>query len=266
MKLFSSIETQEGYELSVFAETKNNIVTNNYYKGVIVLEENTASSYDICEFDLNNLQDDKVYNKYIEAIKKVCRSSFEYRKFVNFLRENMDMNKCSFFENVSNKESFKIKIELHHAPFTLHDIVSTIVEKRKYFNESLEIEMVAKEVMCIHYWGIVGIIPLSETVHELVHNRLINIPLDSIFGKYQEFIDLYNNFIPDDAKERYKVMCMNSDNQNLDIIKQTPLEVQLIGSKHEGSYNYNKLTLLSNSLNTRILEMKSENNYSNENS
>ena len=267
MKLFSSIETQEDYELSVFAETKNNIVTNNYYKGVIVLEENTASSYDICEFDLNNLQDDKVYNKYIEAIKKVCRSSFEYRKFVNFLRENMDMNKCSFFENVSNINSYKIKIHIHHHPLTLYDIVVIVYNKRSFFEESLEAEMVAKEAMYIHYFMMVGLIPLSETVHDLVHDQLIFIPLDKVMGNWEEFLDTYSDFIPTETLEkieRYKRNTLSfSEEENRKLLIQSPTYVKMQEDQEPDctsvSYKLPEMNDIIDAMNKKIEDIKSKN-------
>lgn len=142
-----------------------------------------------------DLLDDKDFRKYINDVKKACRQSFEYRQMINYLRENINMNCCSFFKNVNNIDTFKIKIELHHHPFTLEDLCVIIFNKRSYYRESLNVEMVAKEVMFLHYNLYVGLIPLSETVHELVHNNYLFIPMDRVMGKYQEFINLYEQFM-----------------------------------------------------------------------
>lgn len=142
-----------------------------------------------------DLLDNKDFTKYIKDVERICRNSFEYRSMINYLRENVNMNKCSFFQNVNNIDTFKIKIHLHHHPFTLYDLCIIIFNKRSYYRESLNAEMVAKEVMFLHYNLYVGLIPLSETVHELVHNNYLFIPMDRVLGKYQEFINLYNDFM-----------------------------------------------------------------------
>ena len=50
----------------------------------------------------------------------------------------------------------------------------------------------------------VGLIPLSETVHELVHNQFIFIPTTAVFGKYWEFIDIYHDYIDPEVLDTLK--------------------------------------------------------------
>ena len=114
--------------------------------------------YDIQDYDVF---DDKDFRKYIMDIKRTVRNSLEYRQYVQFLRNYMNMNECSFFENVSNADNTKIKIEIHHSPYTLEDIVMTVFNKRVFYGEDIDVEDVAKEVMYIHYFLMVGLIPLS---------------------------------------------------------------------------------------------------------
>ena len=142
-----------------------------------------------------DLFDDKEFTKFINDLERVVRSSFEYRSLVTYLRENLEMDKCSFYENVHNRSSFKIKIELHHEPLTLHDYCIIVFNKRSSHGESLDIEMVAKEVMYVHYLNIVGLIPLAVTVHELVHNNYLFIPSDRVYGNYQLFVNEYQEFM-----------------------------------------------------------------------
>ena len=118
---------------------------------------------DIEDYDLF---DDKEREKYINDLERHVRSSYEYRNMVQYLREYMNMNSCAFIPNITNEVNRKIKIELHHSPFTLRDICVTILNKRMKNNEMLTIESVAYEVMFVHYSLMVGLIPLSETVHQ----------------------------------------------------------------------------------------------------
>ena len=252
----TSAESKEDNALVEFEQSKSTEVsTAKYYDGILVLNE--FAPYDEEEF---NIYDEKDFKKYIQEIEKCCRNSFEYKSFVNYLRNYMDMNKCAFFKNVSNKDTFKIKIELHHCPFTLYDIVMTVFNKRLFYHEDLEVEMVAKEVMYIHYFCMVGIIPLAETVHELVHNRILFIPIDNVFGNYQEFITVYKEFIPEDAMQRYEAAeaqtLAYNEQANLQVIQQSPLIVQLPDDNGSGLYELPKLEAVVNLMKNRVLEMK----------
>ena len=221
---------------------------------------------DLPEFDTNDydIYNEKDFKKYISDIEKIVRVSFEYRQFVNYLREYMDMNKCSFLQNVTNSESFKIKIHLHHCPFTLYDIVMTIFNKRTFYNESLEVEMVAKEAMYIHYFLMVGIIPLSETVHELVHSQMLLIPLDHVMGNYSEFERIYKEFIPEDAMDRYERSKQEtlsySNAQALELLKLTTTVLQLPENDGQVTYGLPQMNNIVASMKDRIQEIK-DNNY-----
>lgn len=154
------------------------------------------------EFDVEdyNLLDDKEFNKYMKSVENICRSSFEYQQLIRYLRENMNMNKCSFFTGVSNVDSYKIKIHIHHEPFTLYDVCKTVVNKRQQCGESLDENLVAQEAMYLHYSLMVGLIPLCETVHELVHANYIFIPIDKVFGNIYFFEKEYGKYFDDDLR------------------------------------------------------------------
>lgn len=170
------------------------------------------------EYIVYDVNDEKEYEKYIKDVETQVRRSFEYRQFIKYLRETVGMNKCAFLQNVSNEETFDIKIELHHYPFSLRDIADIVFRKRSYYKESLEIQMVAKEVMECHYKLIVGLISLSETVHELAHSHRLFIPVDHVIGRYKVFVELYKPFIEPEMLE------------TLDRIEKYTLEQSQIGS------------------------------------
>lgn len=176
------------------------------------------------ETEVYNLSDEKDYNHYIKDIEKEVRRSFEYKAFIKYLRENMDMGRCSFLKGVSNAESFDIKIEIHHYPFTLRDITEIVYRKRYFYQESLDVQMVAKEVMELHYKLMIGLIPLSETVHELAHSGRLFIPIDSILGRYTLFIDYYKPFCEPEQLETIerieKYTLENTDVRDTTILEQ----------------------------------------------
>lgn len=257
-KIDSSIKS-ESTNLVGVNPNKTEIESNTYYNDILVLDN--IPKYDIQDYDIF---DDKDFKKYIMDIERIVRQSVEYRQFVNYLRENMNMNKCSFFENVSNSDTFKIRIELHHHPFTLYDIVLTIFNKRLFYKESLEVEMVAKEVMYVHYFLLVGIIPLSETVHELVHNQVLFVPLDRVMGNWEEFINMYGEWIPPETMEKIdelktRTLAYN-EVSNLSIIEQSPLILQLPEDTSDGTYNLPTLEVIEAAMNRRIQTIK-DNHY-----
>ena len=231
---------------------------NNKESSILIIDE--IPPYDRQDYDIF---DDKEFKKYLDDVERVIRTSMEYRKLVNYLREYMDMNKCSFFENISNSSSLKIKIHIHHHPLTLFDIVMTIFSKRSFYGESLEVEMVAKEAMYVHYFLMVGLIPLSETVHSLVHDQALFIPLDRVMGNWEEFLDTYNDFVPLETKDKieaYKNETKNfMDNKNRELLKQEPMYIQLPENtvmNQDGTYNLPSIDTIIHAMNHRLEELQ----------
>lgn len=245
-----SNEIQE-YRTEYFGDNSN----------IIIMDE--IPEYDKEDYDLFNAKD---FKKYVDDIERVVRTSYEYREFVNYLRNYMDMNRCAFFKNVTNANTTKIKIHIHHHPFTLYDIAMTVYNKRCANRESLEVEIVAKEVMYIHYFLYVGLVPLAETVHELVHNQLLFVPLNIVMGKYDEFIDMYKDYVPEDAMDRfhtYEEMTKTyNEITNTHILEISPVYLKLPGDDPNalGAYGLPKLADIVDKVKNRVLELKAPQN------
>ena len=210
---------------------------------------------DIEDYDLF---DDKEREKYINDLERHVRSSYEYRNMVQYLREYMNMNSCAFIPNVTNEVNRKIKIELHHSPFTLRDICVTILNKRMKNNEMLTIESVAYEVMFVHYSLMVGLIPLSETAHQLVHSQYIFIPTDKVYGYYKNFVKTYNDYIDpellDKLDELEKLTIAGTYNDSYKEV----LEKKYITIDMEGNNQFDKLHELQESLKEKLSELRGE--------
>lgn len=157
-----------------------------------IIQMHDIPEYNLYDFDLN---DEKSFKKYMQTVEKVVRSSYEYRAYINYLREYMDMNQCAFYQNVNNTDTAKVRIEIHHEPLSLYDICLIVYNKRVSFNEPLDEEYVAKEVMYLHYNLMVGLIPLAETVHQLVHAQYLFVPTTAVLGKYKEFVERYKPYM-----------------------------------------------------------------------
>jgi len=148
------------------------------------------------------------FTKFVKNIEKDIRKSDEYSSYLWNLR-NLGMESCSFLGNVNDENA---TIEFHHYPFTLYDIVSTVVDKRLYNKEPTSTFLVAAEVLKLHFDNKIGLIPLSKTVHELVHAGEIFINLNQVFGNYQQFVNEYEKFIPLEAKNAYNKVIEASKN------------------------------------------------------
>lgn len=210
------------------------------FQNANVMVINDIPIYDTEDYDLFNEKD---FKKYIDDIERMVRSSKEYRDYIQYLRLYMDMNASAFMKNVTNIDTTKIKIEIHHTPFTLFDITLTVFNKRSRLSQSLDIEMVAKEVAYLHYFLYVGLIPLSKTEHKLVHNQALFIPLNLVLGKFEDFIEMYNKDIPEDAMARYNTYVdmtkHYNSTMNTEILQINPTYLKLPGTDANtlGSYN-----------------------------
>ena len=166
-----------------------------------VIKLNNIPPYDLNDW---NLADQKDFKKFLSELEKSVRGSFEYQQYIQYLRNSFNMNSCAFYRNVSNVPNPKIKIHVHHDPITLYDICTIIFRKRQTLGEPIDEESIAKEVMWNHYNGFVGLIPLSETAHELVHANYLFVPCTHVFGDYKEFVNMYKQFFTLDQLDLLK--------------------------------------------------------------
>jgi hypothetical protein len=172
-----------------FINKVENVYTDG---GKSTIKVKNAPYYDGEQYDLD---DPKDFKHFIDDLKRIVRNSFEYRWLVGYLKETDGMDECSVLENVTSRDNSGVKIELHHSPFTLEDICLAVVKKRIANNEDMNINACAYEVMYNHYLKWIGLIPLSSTVHELVHNAYFFVPVDRVFGDYKPFKESYYNYI-----------------------------------------------------------------------
>lgn len=149
------------------------------------------------------LNSDRDKEKFIKRIEQIVRSTMEYRDYIAFLKDYVNMNRCAFFNNVENAQGSKVRIEIHHEPFTLFDIVKVVVNK--YIEEGIPLNdlYIADEVLDIHYRNMVGLVPLSKSIHQIVHNsNEIIIPLTIVYGDYKKFLEEYSEFIDDELLDK----------------------------------------------------------------
>lgn len=140
------------------------------------------------------ISNDKQRDKLIKTIEKYIRSSDEYRDYIKFLRDNLDMNYCHYFNNINGKKKRGF-IEIHHEPFSLYDLTNIVMTKHEQTKGYIDELDVAEEVMYIHYSNRVGLIPVSITPHELIHTGKIIVPLDCTYGNFIKFVEDYLEYM-----------------------------------------------------------------------
>jgi hypothetical protein len=153
------------------------------------------------EKEEKDFTDQKVLTKFIKGVEKLVRSSPEYKNYIAFLKNELDLTKCSFFRNIDINEIKKVGLEFHHYPFTLYDI-SYIVFNHILLNNNVRSMyispfLIANEVTRLHYENLIGLVPLTKTIHELAHNGSIFIPLNYVNGNYSKFYEENQKYIPE---------------------------------------------------------------------
>ena len=138
--------------------------------------------------------------KLVKSIERYIRNSLEYRDLISYLKEYMDMTSCEFFPNFKQKKK-KGVIEIHHEPYDLFKITDIVCRKHEKEYGYIDELAVADEVMYCHYTGLVGLIPLSITAHELTHNGKLIIPLNCVFGNFVKFTKQYYDYLDEDDSE-----------------------------------------------------------------
>lgn len=145
-------------------------------------------------YNLEILFDDKAKDKFIKYIEKIVRSSIEYKTYIGFLKNELDLTRCTFLPQIDINEIEGISLEFHHYPFTLYDIVAIVVEKYTIEGDKKKLDpfRIADEVLKMHYENIIGLVPVSKTIHELIHSGGIFVPLSYVFGNFSKFLTRYD--------------------------------------------------------------------------
>lgn len=167
-------------------------------------------------------KNNKDRKKFILMIESLIRKSGEYKTYIRFLKNTMDWNRCAILKNAITGNGKRYSIEIHHEPFTLFDLVETVLNKFDVEGKEYNPFAIAEEVMGLHYDGRVGLINLTKTQHELLHNGRIFVPLQFIYHDYGSFFNEYEPFMTDNLKEKIKLkvaMSMKCENIQSNILE-----------------------------------------------
>lgn len=181
-------------------------------------------------FNMEIVTSEKVKDKFIKTIERMIRSSYEYRNYLHILKNELDYTSCTFIPGL-DLNNIRIGIEFHHYPFTLYDLVANEIEYEingleNYYVNPFEI---ADRILQYHYMNIVGLVPLSITVHELVHDGKKFINEKYIIGNYEKYIKKCKKKIDGEFYSKIDLMRELSEKENQGIsVDGSILDVKLL--------------------------------------
>ena len=146
-----------------------------------------------------NFSDKNTREKFIKSVERRVRRSKLYKAYINYLKNDLKMDRCAVFGNLQSDKKSKTKIEMHHGPiFTLYDYVSIVLTK--FLNEKEDSKLntfdVAAEVLMLHKRKLVTTVMLSEAVHKSMDNPKTApfLTLEQTFGDLFEFVKEYGKY------------------------------------------------------------------------
>ena len=174
-------------------------------------EEKIEFDIEVSEFDQEPAQiesEEDFDEKTIMFVERQIRNSYEYRSYIKYLKQELDLTTCALLPNVDIKTT-PVSLEFHHFPLTLFDITQIVgisMIRNVEEGDTLSTLDIAEKVLLEHYKNNVGLVPVTKTIHEMAHNGSIIIPFDKINGRYDRFLETYSEEIPEGLADRIASM------------------------------------------------------------
>lgn len=206
---------------------------NKDTKSADLFEKKTDVEINIKEFnpEIAYLEvEEDLTEKVISYIEKEIRTSYEYKQYLKYLKEELDLTKCALLPNIDIKE-LSISLEFHHYPLNLFEITEAVGKSMisdLNEGESISCFEISEKVMEEHFRNNIGLIPLTKTLHEMAHNRSIIIPINKVNGNYKNFLVEYNNYISDEIKDRISEAEINSITDDAEEFNKNKLEKNIL--------------------------------------
>jgi len=208
----------------------------------------TQSKY-LQEYRQKNF-DNREWLKFVNNCKSLIRNSIEYKSFICYCKTQLGMTNCSFFSNINENEN--VEIEIHHAIFTLHDIVEIVMDDMLRERNGISTLEVCNRVMELHFKGLICVVPLSLTVHQLVHARKVNVHIDQIYGDLVGFIKLFKNSLTNEHLQKV-VFVLEASKRKLhadNLFEMNKLEDEI----NKKNFTYDELLGMLDSVDPEVIE------------
>lgn len=175
----------------------NNIKTINKDDNIVLINKNNRNRISSYYFENTGY---KEANQFIKATEKIIRSSDQYSKYISYLSTNQGLINDVLYGNITSEDA---TLEFHHYPFTLYDIVEIVLNHNINLNKKINTFIIAEEVLDLHFRNLIGVARLSKTAHQMVHAGKIFVPLHSVFGNVNKFVDIYRDGMFNDQIEKF---------------------------------------------------------------
>lgn len=202
-------------------------------------EKSTTYEISIEDFDVTNSYlelPEELDTKMISYIEKEVRNSFEYKNYISYLKNELNLTSCSLLPGIDINKTV-VSLEFHHYPLNLFEVVDSI-GKEMIGNckegEKISCFDIAEQVIKEHYLGNIGIVPLTKTLHDMAHNRAIIVPISKVNGNYKSFIKKYKDYIETDIIDRIAEAELSSESDDTKLYNSMKLEKNI--SKYDVTY------------------------------
>ena len=191
--------------------TINNILSISGKNDIVLVE--TENDNNVLGSFYFGSSDSSAAKKFIKNVEGLVRRSNEYSRYLAILTYDKKLTNDVIFGNIDVEDA---TTEFHHYPFTLYDITEILLNyhiKNKIKVTSL---ILAEKVMKLHYDNIIGLVKLSKTAHELTHAGSLFIPMKSVYGDVNKFVETYREYMFPDQIETYNKLIEINDNESYD--------------------------------------------------
>lgn len=182
----NNLDSNENNFLNVLSNNKDiNINVNNIDNNP---ELNSNNYIYTLSLKISNFESEKELNKFVKKVKQTIRSSYEYRLWVDYIKNILLCNSCAF----TGENTMELTVEIHHHPILLEDIVLSVISKKIDNNDKFSSFDISSEIIYLHYNMKVGVVPLITSLHEKYHNGFLEIPIDYCIGDWKYLLQNYN--------------------------------------------------------------------------
>lgn len=131
--------------------------------------------------------------EFIKACVRTVRRLDEYSSFKAQLAE-AGLTRCQVLGHIDSDGDDGVEVEMHHGPIlTLFDYCAIVIDYLLFHKEKITTFRVARMVMDAHWDGMVQVVMLSKTVHELVDTGQIFINFNQCTGNINAFLKKYRD-------------------------------------------------------------------------
>ena len=158
--------------------------------------------------------------RFIKKIEALIRGSNEYKSYISYLRNDLNMNRCSFLPNL-DMSTDEVGLEMHHCPINLYTMVDVVITHRLARGQPVTSLSVADEVMNMHFENMVGMVPLSRSAHKLVHAGGLTVHPAMVHGDWLGFLRSY----PDGVSEELVAQLLAFLSVEVEMVAQAAVKI-----------------------------------------